>query len=188
MLELSLHILDLLQNSLEAGASHVELEIVEDVVQNRLSIAVEDNGRGMDAEALARIDDPFFTTRKARRVGLGIPLLKAAARRCNGDLTVTSMLGLGTRVEVDFQRDHIDRAPLGDMVSTLLGFILTAPEDGSVCDIRYTHRVDGRTFTFDTREIREILGGVPLTHPRVRQWMKDFLQQGFADLYRAPSF
>lgn len=188
MLQLSLHILDLLQNAVEAGASCIELEIVEDVAQNRLSIAVEDNGRGMDEEALARIDDPFFTTRKSRRVGLGIPLLKAAARRCNGDLTVTSTLGLGTRVEVDFERSHIDRAPLGDMISTLLSFILTMPEDGNVCDIRYTHRLDGRAFTFDTREIREILGDVPLTHPRVRQWMKDFLQQGFAELYRAPSF
>jgi len=188
MLELSLHILDLLQNSLEAGASCVELEIVEDVAQNRLHISVKDNGQGMSKEALARIDDPFFTTRKSRRVGLGIPLLKAAAERCNGDLTVTSTLGLGTRVEVDFQRDHIDRAPLGDMVGTLLGFVLSSLADGEACDICYTHRVDGRTFTFDTREIREILGDVPLTHPRVRQWMKDFLEQGFADLCRNPSF
>ncbi len=188
MLELSLHILDLLQNALEAGATYIELEIVENIAQNRLSISVEDNGRGMDKEALVRIDDPFFTTRETRRVGLGIPLLKAAARRCNGDVEVISKVGVGTRVEANFEREHIDRAPLGDMVSTLLGFILTSPADGKMCDIRYTHRLDGRTFTFDTREIREVLGDVPLTHPRVRRWMEAFLQQGFADLRRAPSF
>ncbi|MFP3895457.1 MAG: ATP-binding protein [Anaerolineales bacterium] len=188
MRELSLHILDLLQNALEAGASYVELEIVEDIAQNRLSISVEDNGRGMSKEALARIDDPFFTTRRSRRVGLGIPLLKAAARRCNGDVSVTSKMAVGTRVEAHFERDHIDRAPLGDMVSTLSGFILTSPAKGEACDMRYTHRIDGRTFTFDTREIRETLGGVPLTHPRVRRWMEDFLQQGFAELHGNPSF
>lgn len=188
MLELSLHILDLLQNSLEAGATYIQLDIVEDTAQNRLAISVEDDGRGMHEKALARVDDPFFTTRTSRRVGLGIPLLKAAARRCNGDLRVTSRVGMGTRVEVDFERDHIDRAPLGDMISTLLGFILSSPADGETCDIRYTHRLDGHIFTFDTREIREVLGGVPLTHPRVRRWMEDFLHQGFADLGRNPSF
>ncbi|MFO7918196.1 MAG: ATP-binding protein [Anaerolineae bacterium] len=188
MLELSLHVLDLFQNALEAGATRIQLEIVEDVAQNRLSISVEDNGRGMSREALARIDDPFFTTRKTRRVGLGIPLLKAAARRCNGDVRVTSKLGVGTRVEADFERDHIDRAPLGDMTGTLLGFILTSPADGEACDIHYTHRLDGRTFTFDTREIREVLGGVSLMHPRVRRWMEDFMERGFRDLYRNPSF
>lgn len=189
MLELSLHVLDLLQNALEAGATCIQLEIVEDVARNCLSISVEDNGRGMNEKALARIDDPFFTTRTSRRVGLGIPLLKAAARRCNGDVKVISQLGVGTRVEAYFERDHIDRAPLGDMIGTLLSFVLTAPADGKRCDMRYTHHLDGHTFTFDTREIREALGDVPLTHPRVRRWMEDFLQQGFADLYRkTPSF
>ena len=179
MRELSLHILDLLENSLEAGATQVDLQIVEDSVRNTLTITVSDNGRGMDPATLARVGDPFFTTRITRHVGLGIPLLKAAAERCNGGLTVASRPGLGTCVVVSFDWDHIDRAPLGDMRSTLVGAILSRSE----CDLRYLHRVDQRVFEFDTREMRRLLGEVPLAHPQVRTWLHYFLKEGFAELY-----
>ncbi len=135
---------------------------------NRLTIRVADNGRGMDAQTVQRVIDPFFTTRSTRNVGLGLPLLRAAAQRCNGDLTVTSQLGVGTTVLAEFQRDHIDRAPLGDMPSTLWGVLLS----DRACDLRYVHEVDGRVFELDTRAMREILGDVPLTHPDVRVWLQ----------------
>ena len=109
MRELSLHLLDIVQNALEAGASRVQITVNEDARHNRLTITVEDNGRGMDAEMLARVADPFFTTRKTRHVGLGIPLFKAAAQRCAGDLIITSEPGQGTKVVAEMQRDHIDR-------------------------------------------------------------------------------
>ncbi|MHB1296381.1 MAG: ATP-binding protein [Anaerolineae bacterium] len=178
MRELSLHVLDIVENALEAGASRVCIEIDEDSRRNRLAICVTDNGRGMSAETLQRLADPFFTTRTTRPVGLGIPLLRAAARRCNGDLTITSQLGKGTQVKAEFERDHIDRAPLGDMKSTLLGVILS----NRTCDILYQHRVDERAFTFDTAEIRKELGDVPLAHPRVRAWLEEFLTEGLAEL------
>jgi len=176
--ELSQHVLDLLENSLGAGATRVDLEIVEDSAQNRLCIRVQDNGRGMDEQMLARVTDPFFTTRTTRDVGLCIPLLKAAAQRCNGDLTIASTVDVGTCVEVVFDQDHIDRAPLGDMQSTLLGAVLSVTEP-RIC---YTHRVDGREFAFDTAEIREALGDVPLSHPRVRDWFIAFMTEGFREL------
>ncbi|MCX7706798.1 MAG: ATP-binding protein, partial [Anaerolineae bacterium] len=135
MRELSLHILDALQNSLEAGATLVELTVDEDLAADRLTIVIRDNGRGMDEATLARVTDPFFTTRKTRHVGLGIPLFKAATERCNGDFVITSAPGKGTTLEATFQHSHIDRAPLGDMVGTLLSFIL-----GGTCDVRYVHR------------------------------------------------
>lgn len=181
MRELSLHILDLLQNSLEAGANRLELEILEDTQENLLTITVTDNGRGMDAETLRRVSDPFFTTRTTRPVGLGIPLFKAAAQRCGGDLVITSQPGVGTRVVVTFQHNHIDRAPLGDLPSTLLSVLLARPD----CTLRYRHRVDGREFSLDTEEMRQILGEVPLTHPEVRAWLEDYLRQGYAELYHA---
>jgi anti-sigma regulatory factor (Ser/Thr protein kinase) len=176
--ELSLHLLDIVQNALEAGASRVQIIVSEDSQRNRLTIAVEDNGRGMDAETLARVSDPFFTTRKTRHVGLGIPLFKAAAQRCAGDLTITSQLGQGTRVMAEMQRDHIDRAPLGDVKSTLLSMLLMA---GSA-DIRYEQRFDDCTFVLDTKEMREALDGVPLIHPQVRDWLEEFIAEGLADL------
>jgi len=177
--ELSLHILDLLQNGLEAGATRLELEINEDAARNLLTIIVADNGRGMDAETLRRVSDPFFTTRTTRHVGLGVPLFKAAAQRCQGDLVLTSQPGVGTKVVVTFQRDHLDRAPIGDLPSTLLS-VLLAHQD---CELVYRHRVEGRLFAFDTAEIRQALGDVPLTHPQVRAWLEDFLRQGYAELY-----
>jgi hypothetical protein len=177
MRELSMHILDVMQNSLEAGASLVEVTIIEDLAADRLAITIRDDGHGMSAEQLSRIADPFFTTRTTRHVGLGIPLFKAAAERCNGGLTVTSQPGHGATVEATFQHSHIDRAPLGDMTGTLMAVILTG-----VADLHYVHRVDGREFEFHTADIRAELGDVPLTHPEVRQWIQEFIAEGEADL------
>lgn len=196
MRELSLHILDALQNSLEAGATLVELIIEEDLAADRLTITVRDNGRGMDEEQLARVSDPFFTTRRTRHVGLGVPLFKAAAERCGGDLTITSQVGKGTTLVATFQHSHIDRAPLGDMAGTLLAVIL-----GGVCELRYVHRFSGRAtegkspeeeaggaqvreFEFDTGKIKAELGDVPLTHPAVREWLRTFIAEGEAELTR----
>jgi hypothetical protein len=192
MRELSLHILDVLQNSLEAGATLVELTIEENLTTDRLTITVRDNGRGMDEATLARVTDPFFTTRKTRHVGLGIPLFKVAAERCNGDLSIMSQVGVGTTLAATFQHSHIDRAPLGDVTGTLLSVIL-----GGTCDVRYLHRVIGRLgnweigrsgewetreFEFSTTEIRAELGDVPLTHPTVREWLREFIAAGEAEL------
>lgn len=172
MRELSLHVLDAMQNSLEAGATLIEVIVEEDLMADRLTITIRDNGRGMSEDQLARISDPFFTTRSTRHVGLGIPLFKAAAEHCNGGLTVTSQLGKGTTVQATFQHSHTDRAPLGDIASTLLAVIL-----GSPCDLHYVHRVDGRKFEFHTRDLRAELGDVPLTHPQVRRWLAAFIAE-----------
>jgi len=179
MRELSLHILDALENSLEAGATSVELIIEEHLVADRLTITIRDNGRGMSEAQLARIFDPFFTTRSTRHVGLGIPLFKAAAELCNGSLTVTSQLGKGATLQATFQHNHIDRAPLGDITGTLLVFILAGQ-----CDLHYVHRVEEQEFEFDTAEIRAELGDVPLTHPAVRKWLREFIAEGEEELGR----
>ena len=173
MRELSLHILDAMQNSLEAGATLIELSIEEDLAADRLTITIRDNGHGMSEDQLARISDPFFTTRSTRHVGLGVPLFKAAAERCNGDLTVTTQLDEGTTLQAVFQHSHIDRAPLGNITGTLLATIL-----GQTCDVRYTHRVGGREFKFHTADMRAELGDVPLTHPEVRKWLEKFIAAG----------
>lgn len=178
MRELSQHILDLAQNGLEAGAGRINVEIDEDTRRNRLTITVQDNGRGMDQETLKRVTDPFFTTRTTRHVGLGVPLLKAAAERCDGRLVIASQPGVGTEVVAEFVRDHIDRAPLGNMTTTLLSVILAHEE----CELHYRHRLDGQEFEFDTRELREVLGDIPLAHPRVRDWLQDYIRAGLAEL------
>lgn len=179
MRELSLHVLDALENSLEAGATCIELTVDEDMAADRLSITIRDNGRGMDKAQLDRIFDPFFTTRSTRHVGLGVPLFKAAAERCNGSLTVTSQPREGSVLQAVFQHSHIDRAPLGDVTGTLLAVILA----GS-CDLHYIHRVDGEVFEFHTADMRAELGEIPLTHPAVRKWLQEFIVEGEQKLRR----
>lgn len=174
MEELALHILDVLQNAREAGATLVRLTIEEDLAADRLTIVVEDNGRGMDEATRKKVLDPFFTTRTTRHVGLGLPLFAAAAEQCNGGLQVESAPRKGTRVTATFQHSHIDRAPLGRMAETLVAFLLGEPP----CDLVYKHRRDGKEFTLDTREVRRELGEVPLSHPAVREWLQDYLTEG----------
>ena len=182
MRELSLHILDILQNSLEAGASRIELILEEDSANDLLSIVVIDNGKGMDASQVAQATDPFFTTRKTRHVGLGIPLLAAAADHCGGALRVESAPGVGTTVTATFQHSHVDRVPLGNIRDTLLAFML-ADSGEQTCDLCYRHRVDDREFEFDIADIRRELEDVPLSHPEVRNWLKEFISEGERSLY-----
>ena len=180
MRELSLHILDVLENALEAGASEVKLEIDEDLGADRLTIAVRDNGRGMDAHTARRALDPFFTTRTTRHVGLGLPLFAAAARRCEGDLSLETAPGRGTAVTATFRQSHLDRAPLGDVTGTLLAFLLS--ERGAGLRFVYHHRVNGRSFDLDTSAIQAELEDIPLSHPLVREWLGDYIAAGEAEL------
>lgn len=180
MRELSLHILDVLENAIEAGATRITLTIEEDCARNRLAITVEDNGRGMDRDLATHVLDPFFTTRQTRHVGLGLPLLAAAAERAGGGIAVESTPGVGTRVTATFQLRHWDRAPLGDLAATILA-VLLGQTPVTLC---YTHRVDGREFHCDSAALCAALDGVPLTHPQVRAWLRGYLEEGIAGLER----
>jgi hypothetical protein len=188
MLELALHVLDILQNTVEAGATQVSLVIVEDEPADWLRITVADNGRGMDEQTARRVLDPFYTTRTTRHVGLGLPLFAAAAEMAGGGLAVRSRPGEGTTVEAVFRLSHPDRQPLGDMPGTLLAFLFS----GQAPELAYLHRVVGnlipengfeeREFTFDTVAIRAQLDGIALNQPLVAQWLAEFIAEGEAEL------
>lgn len=179
MEELALHILDLAQNSLAAGASLLIIIIDEDSAANLLTISIEDNGRGMDSELVTKVLDPFITTRTTRRVGLGLPLLYMTAQQCGGDLTVSSQPGKGTKVTATFQLDHWDLPPMGDMASTMTVLLAGRPD----VDIYYCHTVNGEEFSIDTRELKTELGSVPLTEPKVLAFLKTYIKDGLAKLY-----
>lgn len=180
MRELSLHILDLLENSVEAGASIIRLSIHEDLQGDWMVIEIADNGCGMSKESTEQVLNPFYTTRKTRHVGLGLPLFWDAARRCGGDLVIQSKPGRGTRVKATFRHSHIDRAPLGDMPAALLAILLSSRP----VDLDYCHRVGPREFRFDSSEIRKELEEVPLKHPKVRDWIFQALREGEASLFQ----
>jgi hypothetical protein len=174
MLELSMHILDIVQNSLAAGSTRVEIRIQEDLPQDLLVIEVKDNGRGISDAMLPRVTDPFVTSRTTRPVGLGLPLLKEAAERCEGCLEVYSEENRGTRVVARFRLDHFDRAPLGDMGETVGILIAGNPS----VDFLYEHRVDARIYLLETQEMRQILGSVGLDDPSVLDFVRQDIQMG----------
>ncbi len=179
MRELSLNILDIAQNSITAGASLITIEIAEDTVTKALLIGIYDNGKGMSEEQVRSVIDPFFTTRTTRKVGMGIPLFKMAAEQTGGSLQIKSELGVGTEVRATFKTDSVDFTPLGDVAATVQMLISMNTDR----DFVYRRSVDGREFTLDTREIKEILGDVPLDAYEVSQWLIEFINENTHELY-----
>jgi len=179
MLEISLHILDIVNNSVKANASLISVTVNEAKKENLLKVTIEDNGCGMDQDFLAQVLDPFRTTRTTRKVGMGLSLFKAAAENTGGGLTIESEKGVGTKVYVHFVYDHIDRQPLGDMGETMLTLI----SGNTTIDFLYTHIVDDKVFTLDTREIKSVLGEeVSLGSPEIVMWLSEYIKEGLEEI------
>jgi hypothetical protein len=176
MQDISLHILDIAENSVAARASKIEIRLTEDKKRDLLSVEVIDNGMGMDEETRRRALDPFFTSKKVRRFGLGLSLLAESARAANGRLSIASHKGKGTKIRADFQHSHIDRKPLGDLGQTLITLVMGNPE----IDFVYVHKKDGRAFRFDTRRMRARLGGIPLASPEGIRLLREDLKKDTA--------
>ncbi len=148
MEDLSLHILDIAENSISGSAKRIEIRIDEDRTEDLLTIEIRDDGKGMDEQTLQKALDPFFTTRTTRRVGLGLPLLAQAARESDGRIELDSKPGRGTTVRATFTYSHVDRKPLGDIDETICTLVAGHPE----IDILYEHKRNGSIYHFDTRE------------------------------------
>lgn len=179
MKELSLNILDIVENSVKAGAALTEILLTEQGA--KLTVTIRDNGCGMDAETVKRVVDPFYTTRTTRAVGLGLPLLKLEAQQTGGDVTVISRDKAtypddhGTEVIAVFYTDHIDCPPIGDIPATLVTLVQGHPDT----DFLFLHTKDEKQVRMDTRELREVLEDVPLDSFEVLQWIQGFLTEGY---------
>jgi anti-sigma regulatory factor (Ser/Thr protein kinase) len=174
MEDLSLHILDIAENSVAAGADRIEILVEVDTGRDLLIIEVRDNGRGMDETTLQSVTDPFFTTKTVRRIGLGLPFLKQAAEECEGRFSIASEKGKGTAVSVSFRNSHIDRKPLGDVGASVM--VLIAGNPG--VDVVFTYRKNGYTYRMDTRDIREQLEEVPINSPEVLKLIREDIDEG----------
>ena len=152
MQDLSLHVLDIAENSIRASATLIEIVVTEDEEEDVLTLEIKDNGKGMDPESLRRAGDPFFSTKSSHRVGLGLPLLAQAAREAEGQFNVSSTPRTGTEVEAEFRYSHPDRKPLGDLAATLETLVIGNPD----VDFVYEHRKGTDQTRFDTREIRQL--------------------------------
>ena len=139
---------------------------------------VEDNGRGMSPQMVSQVTDPFVTSRTTRKVGLGIPLLKLAAESCNGGLEIQSTVGKGTRLTVNFQRSHIDRMPIGDLVSTIIHLVVTNPQVHWI----FEYGFNGKSATFDDQLIKQELGDVSMTEPGILNCIRQMIEETILEI------
>ena len=175
MRDLSMHVLDIAQNSIKAGAKLVTITFVIDDAQ-RLTFTVKDDGCGMSPEFLAKVADPFTTPRTTRRVGLGIPMLKQSAEMAGGTFDIQSQQGVGTVLTAAFHLDNIDCIPMGDVCDTLLTLVVLNPQSPEFLFLANSPTAQA---SFDTREVRAALGDVKLNEPDVTAWIKESIDEEF---------
>ncbi len=171
MKELSLHILDLVQNSLTAQAQHILISLEESLEKDLLILHIADDGSGMEPDFLAAVTDPFVTTRKTRPVGMGIPLVKMAAEMADGQFEIQSRVGEGTSLTARFRLSHLDRIPVGDMAGTVTTLVQGAPEVA----LTYIRKTDTGSLEFRTQDLIQTLGDIPLNEPEVLNWMREYI-------------
>lgn len=176
MKELSLNVLDITENSVKAGARLTEISIIEN--GDTLTLTIKDDGCGMSDEVLKTVENPFYTTRTTRKVGLGIPLLKMAAEMTGGDVKIVSSTNAdnhGTTVTARFYKNHLDFTPLGDIKETVVTLIQGHPDT----DFLFIHQKENSEVKLDTRELRQVLEGVPLDTYEVIVWIKEYLNEQY---------
>jgi len=176
--DLSLHILDIVENAIAARAKRIEILVVEEPREDRLTIEIRDDGIGMDEEVSQKAVDPFFTTRSSRRVGLGLSFMAQAAQEAGGSLRIESELGKGTKVTASFQYHHIDRKPLGSMVETVMTLLFGNPE----LEIFYNHKKEGKSFALSSSWVKNYFKDRPLIDPEVIQWVERHLKEGLKQI------
>lgn len=173
-----MHVTDILQNSIRAKSTLIQIAIVESKIQNLISLTIVDNGSGMSAEVLAQAADPFFTTRTSRRIGLGLSLLKQKAVQSGGTFRLDSQLDLGTCVAASFLLSHLDSPPIGDLAGCIAQISTLNPE----IDFVYQHQTDKDTYQFDTREVKHTLEGVPISNASIYAFLKEMISSNLQEI------
>lgn len=179
MKTLSYHILDIVQNSINAGADLIEISISENDKKGVFIIIIDDNGVGMDEKTLRKAIDPYFSTRKERSVGLGLSLLKQNAERTGGNFLIDSTPGKGTRVEAEFVKYHLDCPAVGDLAGTIHQIIVSNPGK----DFVYRHNKNSVGFEIDSRQIKEVLDNLPLHHPGISKYIEEMIRENLNELW-----
>lgn len=178
MKDISLHILDIAQNSVRAGSAQVEIRISEDRTQDKYELVIEDNGRGIDEKILDQVTDPFHTSRTTRKVGMGLSLLRHSAEQAGGHLSIRSQTGKGTLVHATFLYDHIDRPPGGDLAGVIVQVICAYPKINFV----YTHSTNKGSFEISTKEIIKSLGEISGIDAVLRRELKAMINANLDDI------
>lgn len=178
MNDLSMHVLDIVQNSVSAGAKLIQVIIKINSLKDILSIEIDDNGKGMSAEKLEKLADPFFTSRTTRKVGLGIPLLKQTAEQSGGDVFLESQVGVGTKVLATFRYMNIDRPPLGDIANAIMLLVSSNPE----IDFIFSYSKEENEYVFNTLEVKEVLGEIQINNITIFKYLEEMINEGINSL------
>ena len=178
MKEIALHIMDLMENSVRAKASSIKLTIKESTTDNLYSVTIEDDGVGMSPEFVSRVTDPYTTTRTTRKVGLGLPLIKMNTEIAGGGMSIDSEVGRGTILSFWYAHDSWDRPPLGDIAGTIV--MLAANNENK--RIIYKHISKKGEYTFDTKEIKEILGDMSINNYDIIKYLKEMINENILDI------
>ncbi len=179
MIEISLHLLDIVQNSIKANAENIKITVYENTDENILSVKVEDDGVGMDERMVNKICDPFFTTSDVKRVGFGISLLKFACENAGGSLEIVSKENEGTTITATFVYDHINRQPLGDMAYTVTCLLLFNLNVGFI----YEHTYNGNHFLFSSDDYADEATNIVRNGGDLEQWLNSLLKEKIEKLY-----
>ena len=174
MPDIAMHLLDIVFNSIRAKAKNIIIYIMESELKDQIICRVEDDGSGMDSQTVENVQSPFYTTRTTRNVGLGIPLFKEGALQTGGTFRLESEVGKGTLIETTYVKSHLDCPAMGNLPETIATLVQADATIEYHIDIVY----DNHTFTFDTKEIKEILDGVPIDEPDIILWLKDYIKEG----------
>lgn len=178
MVDMAMHMMDIVQNSIRAEAKKICISFNEDSIGNRLIFRVEDDGIGMSGEAVKKLADPFYSTRTTRRVGLGVPFLKMTCEQAGGSLEVLSEEGKGTTVEAVYRTDNPDCLPLGDIAGYLALLLKANPG----IHFRFAYRVHGKLFEIDSNEMK--LQGIDLQYPQMLPAVKEFINENLKELFK----
>lgn len=171
--EISSHIMDIAMNAIAAKAKRIEISITVDPKKELLALFFKDDGIGMDSAMVKKVQDPFFSTKTGKKVGLGIPLLKGTAETTGGNFSLTSELGNGVEIRASFRLNHPDLPPLGKLKDTILVLVVGNPD----IDFMFRCDLNGKEFVFDTKAMRAILGEVPLNDPEVVKFFINYLDE-----------
>ena len=174
MPDIAMHLLDIVFNSIRAKANNIIIYLLDSDQEDKLVCRVEDDGSGMDEQTVENVQSPFFTTRTTRSVGLGIPLFKEGALQTGGTFRLESTVGQGTLIEATYVKSHLDTPAMGNLPETIATLVQADANIEYHIDIVY----DNHSFTFDTKEIKEILDGVPIDEPEIILWLKDYIKEG----------
>ena len=173
MEDISSHIMDVVTNSLSAKAKNIDISVTKYVKKGILTLAIKDDGTGMDSDTTKKVQDPFFSTKTGRKVGLGIPLLKGTAETTGGTFSLTSKIGKGTEVAASFDLNHPDLPPIGNLKDTIFVLVI----GNSEVDFTFTYLTDEKEFILETKKVKQLLDGVPINHPEVINFLSNYLDE-----------